>query len=211
MKKIISILMVVALAVSANAQWAVHNSNLPGGNKFLAVPAVYATNNFNITNLSSVIGPGTNLAGTVFTNKAGTRATVTAAGVGAAQPLLQDVSIQPLASGGGAWAYHYTNGVERSYATMSVTLTAQSGANAAVTFALTPLYNGVNEATETADLWTWSFTPTASTTHTVSTNVPLWRWPGAEKLRLRRITNADTDATSAVIITDVSLNQFGPP
>jgi hypothetical protein len=215
----VMVLMLVIASASAQPTWAIHNSSkvAPGGipaNRFLAVPAVYATNTLQITNLATAGSVGTNIVGTVFTNKNNSRVVVTTAGAYSPIPLLQDVSLAALQDGAGAWVQSPTNGSQlynASYATLATTMTAQSGANAPVTFVFTPLFNGVNEASEAADLWTFSFTPTASSTQTFTTNAPLWRWPGAAKLRLKRIVNGDTDATSAVIITDVSLNQFGPP
>ena len=202
--------MALLATTAVNAQtWAV-----PKVGKFLTVPAVYATNTLSITNLATGGSVGTNVVGTTYTNKAGTRVVVTSGGLYATQPLLQDVSIYPLQNGSGAWPAYTTNGLinyHMSYATLSTTMTAGSGADTAVTFVVTPIYNGVNEATEAGDLWTFSLTPVVSTTKTYSTNAPLWKWPGAQKLRLKRIVNADTDASSQVIITDVSLNQFGPP
>lgn len=203
-------LMVFALPVAAQDLWAKHNSR-----KFLAVPAVYATNVLQITNFSTAGSVGTNKSGTIYTNGSGTRVVVSAAGAGATKNLLQDVPLWTTKEGLPAWSDGTTNGesilYNRSYGTVSVTMAADSGANAAVSFVVTPLWNGVNEASEAADLWTFAFTPTASTTHTFSTNAPLHKWPGAKALRLKRIVNADTDATSTVIITDVSLNGFGPP
>lgn len=177
--------------------------------KFLTVPAVYVTNLFSITNLSTAGSSGTNVAGTVYTN--GTTRVTASTGTSTTRPLLQDVPLWSLRTGEPAYNPS-TNGVNfiQSYGTVSVTLTAGSGADSAITFVATPVYNGVNEATATGEEWTFAFTPTVSTTHTFVTNAPLHRWPGAESLRIRRIVNADTTAGGNVIITDLSLNGYVP-
>lgn len=174
---------------------------------FLRVSAVYVTNLFAITNLSSPSSLGTNIAGTTFTN--GSSRVVSTATVGQRLNLLTDVPL-PVDSFGRALIITPTNAIvpggSWSELTISTTMTAGSGANAAVSFVVVPMWDGVNEATETADTWTFAFTPTASATQNFSTNVPVYRFLGAEKLRLKRIVNADTDANGQVIVTDVTLN-----
>jgi len=211
MKKLFTIVALLAFVSLASAQqdlWPRAKSF-----KFLNVPAVYATNTLQITNLATTSSLGTNKSGTVWTNKAGIRVTSTTT-ANLYDNLLSDVPLWALGDGSPAAFVGATNAsvaVPFGYATFSTTMTAASGANAAVTFVVTPVVNGVNESTESTDQWTFSFTPTASSTQTFTTNAPLHRWPGAAKLRLRRIVNGDTDVTSIVIITDVSLNGFGPP
>lgn len=185
---------------------------------FLAVQAVYATNTVQITNLASFGSVGTNLAGTTYTNN-GSRVVVTAAGAGSGVNLLKDVSLWALSDGSPATSiFTATNGAafpagafyELGHATISVTMSGASGANAAVTFSLVPLWDGVNQANTAADFFNFSFTAVASSTRTFSTNVPMSRFVGAKKLRLVSISNADTDATSQVIVTAASLNGFVP-
>lgn len=193
---------------------------------FLNVQAAYASNALasygtGLTNLATARAAGdgtTNVTATVYSNlnarvvinsTAGT-SNVTASGVN----IFKDVPLWALRDGGNPWTPNFTNGnydlVNRSFANLGVTWTAGSGANAAVTFVVTPLYDGVNEATTAAEEWTFAFTAVASTTSTYATNVPLHRWPGAGKLRIRRITNGDADASSQVIITKLNLNGFVP-
>ena len=205
MKKLTTLILsaLILWTLPTNAQTAHQNY------RFLTVPAVYATNLFNITNTLTTSSLGTNLAGTVYTNA---NARVTAStGVSTTRNLLQDVPLWSLRDGGAAYNPS-TNGINfiQGYGTVSVTMTAGSGADSAVTFVVTPIYNEVNEATEAAEQWTFAFTPTVSTTQTFATNAPLYRWPGASALRLRRIVNADTTAGGNVIITDISLNGFVP-
>jgi hypothetical protein len=162
-----------------------------------------------------VAGNGyTNAAGTVYSN-ANTRVIVNTTSASsnttaAAQNVFKDVALWSLGGGAGAWGATNTLSLRESFATLSVTMTAASGANAACTFVFTPIYDGVNEATATTEEWTASLTPSASIKNTLVANVPLWRWPGAKYLRLRWAANADTDATSNVIITGITLNGFVP-
>jgi hypothetical protein len=91
-----------------------------------------------------------------------------------------------------------------------------SGANAAVTFTFVPIYDGKDGSEAETPLvgtgFNWSFAVTANTTAsvTVATNAPMWKWPGARKLRLLSIVNADTDASSEVWIDRCSFNGFVP-
>ena len=200
MKKILGLLALVpSLALAANFE----------SQSFLAVSAVYATNTLQITNLTASGSVGTNVLGTTYTNNA-TRIVVSAAGAGATVNLLKDVSLWARSDGSLASQLVATNiaTTEVSDANVSITMTSGSGANAAVTFVIAPVPDGAN-ASKTAN-WTFSFTPTASTTETVFTNVPLSTFSGVNKLRLLRIVNADTDASSQVIVTSVKLNGFVP-
>lgn len=189
----------------------------PQSRKFLAVQAIYSTNTANITNLNTAVSVGTNFVGTAFTNLGrlvviNTTSASTNVNASRINPL-QDVALWSLDGGAPPWSTGSTNGsitYNQSYATLTVTMTGGAGADSAIPFVFTPVFNGVNEATETANEWTVGFTPTASTRTTLSTNVPLWRWPGAAKLRLRRIVNTDTTAAGHVIIEDISLNGFPP-
>lgn len=204
MKKILLIGLGVLLAFAANAQVA------PKSYKFIPsdIANLTVTNLFQITNLTSVAAlVTTNKAGTVYTNSNGTGVTVT----GGTKALLQDAPLWALRDGRGAWSTDTNIAVSfvQSYGTIAITGTSQSGANAAVTFVFAPVYGG-KESTTASDLWTFSVTPTASSTQTFTTNAPMYLWPGAEKLKLRRIVNADTDASSAWVISDISLNGFVP-
>lgn len=198
--------MLVLPAVTALAQ-AEHRSQ-----SFLNVQAVYLTNLYNPTNLATAGTATTNIVGLTMTNF-GARVTCDGTNNARVNPF-KDVQLWAMTDGRGAWSEGSTNGTgilyNQSFASISVTWTAGSGANTAIPFVVTPLFNGRNEATSTADEWTFAFTPTASATQTLTTNVPLYRWPGAAKLRLRRAVNTDTDASSQVIVSDISLNGFVP-
>jgi len=177
---------------------------------FLAVQAVYVTNLLAITNLT-LNDYGTNIAGTSYTNSSGTL--VTASGsTGTSVSLLKDCNLW--ADREGRWWGVQTNenivNYEAPYSTanVSVKFAGGSGANAAVTFTFAPVWDGENY--DSSERWTFSYTATGATSLSRSTNVPVWRWPGAKSLKCLRIVNADTDATSHVIITDLKLNGYMP-
>lgn len=178
-------------------------SFLPSG-----ITAVYVTNTLALTNLNTAGTAGTNVAGLVYTNS-GTQVVV---GSGDYQPLLNDVNLW-IPRDGRNWTPAQTNGLIDFHvvdvpATLSMTYSSGSGANAAVTFVCVPMIDDTREVN--ANPWTFSFTAVASQTGTtVSTNAyKLWEWPGAKKIRIRRIVNADTDASSQVVITALQLNGY---
>lgn len=184
---------------------------------FLNVQAVVLTNTWNPTNLLTTGSVGTNIIGLIYTNDSArvvvSSSTSSNNAVTRKNPF-KDVELWACTDGRGAWSEGSTNGLgilyNQSFATISVTMTNGSGANTAIPFVFTPLYNGRNEATAAAEQWTATFTPTASSVQTLATNVPLYRWPGAAGLRLRWAANPDTDADGQVTILDLSLNGFKP-
>ncbi len=207
MKKVISFLVMVAAL--AQVSYAANYESL----SFMNVQAFQVTNTINVTNLSALGSVGTNVANTLYTN-GGSRVVVSAAGLGAGTTLIKDINLWARADGSPAASIvsgtNSGNTVTIGDATFSTTLTGGSGANAAVTFTIAPVWDGVNEATASGDIWEFSFTATASSTITVSTNVPLQRFPGAKKLKLLRVVNADTDASSGVMVRAASINAFVP-
>ncbi|TSA41089.1 MAG: hypothetical protein D4R57_01035 [Verrucomicrobiales bacterium] len=193
---------IAAFAIQANAVEFKKQS-------FLNVSAIYLTNTFNPTNLATAGSVGTNWVGLTYTNN-GVQFTADGTNQARANPF-KDVNLFALTTGETAYNPS-TNGVNfiQSYATITATMTAGSGADSAIAFVATPLYDGVNEATEAAEQWTFAFTPTVSSTQTFATNAPLYRWPGAAKLRIRRIVNSDTTASGNVILKELNLNGFPP-
>lgn len=178
------------------------------------ITSLLVSNTLAVTNLSTASAQTTNANGTVYTNTAGVRVILNA---NQTTKLLQDVPLWSLRDGGPAWESS-TNGVNyiQSYAQVSVSTVSGSGANAALSFVVTPIYGNSRrtgksfEATVSTEEWTFAFTPTASSSQTFTTNAPLYRWPGAKGLRLRRVINADTDASSDVWLQDISLNGYVP-
>lgn len=212
-KYMVGVLVSVALLVGlTSSQAQVPNRSYP----FLAdnVLSLTVTNTIPITNLFSTLST-TNLLNTSYTNTSGTLRVLT----NSTQNLFQDVPLWSLRGGEGAWSTGTTNGsvlYTVSYGTLAVTMQSQSGADAAITFRMRPLYGNSkfsgrpNEATSTADEWIFSLTPTASSVQTFTTNAPLYKWPGATGLRLHSVTNTDVSASGAVFLRDVSLNGFVP-
>lgn len=211
--KVIAALAVLALlfTVTAMAQ-AAHQSR-----SFLNVQAIYLTNLLNFTNTATAqvaANGSTNAAGSVYSNlNARVIVNTTSASSNTAAARMnafKDVPLWALSNGAGPWGSTNTLSLRESFATLSVTMTAGSGANTAIPFVFTPVYDGVNEATDSTEEWSTSLTPVASTTTTSVANVPLWRWPGAKALRIRRAVNADTDASANVIVTAIRLNGYVP-
>jgi hypothetical protein len=176
---------------------------------FLNVQAIYLTNTFNPTNLATAGSQGTNWVGLTYTNN-GVRFTADGTNQTRVNPF-RDVALFALTTGEPAYNPS-TNGVNfiQSYGTITATMTSGSGADSAISFVATPIYDGVNEATESAEQWTFAFTPTVSSTQTFATNAPLYRWPGASKLRIRRIVNSDTTAAGNVILKALNYNAYSP-
>ena len=181
--------------------------------------ALYVTNGIAITNILLASSQGTNVAGTVFTNLFGTRVAVNTGYTNAQGTITNAGVIVPLLGGAElpTWTLpiNVTNAQVttdiRSPFNISVKFAANSGANAAVRFTISPSWNGTDVDNSTAFDWTFAFTPTASTTFVSATNVPAWLWNGAKKIVLSRIVNADTDASSDVIVTAVDLNTPDTP
>ena len=214
MKKLFLVVGLSAVAAVAYAQAPHRSQNFltPG------IQAILVTNGIPATNIVSAKSVGTNMIGFVYTNTQNA-SVVVAAGTSDYQPIFQDASLWSDREGRG-WGVDYGNtnllGVTLPYlptsANISITMISQSGANAAVTFTFAPVSDaaGTQEATTAGDLFIFSFTPTASATDTVKTNVPLHLMQGCAKLRCVRIVNGDTDATSNVAITKMTLNGFQP-
>lgn len=92
--------------------------------------------------------------------------------------------------------------------------------NGAIGLQFRPIWDGVTANNYTADDW-WVVIPSSAGVNRpkaqLSTNAPLWRWPGAAALRLISITNnvttitgtADTVSNSTVL-TKILLNGFRP-
>lgn len=204
MKKLFIIGIVALATVVANAQTAARSY------KFLPsfVYSLCLTNTANITNQASPGITSTNYTGVSYTNNLGQYIKLT----NSTTRLLQDVPLWSLRDGSGAWNAGVTNNLlnyVQSYATLAVTWYGGSGQNSACQIQFAPIY-GDKEDTTSGNYWTVGLTPTASTYQTVTTNVPLWRWPGATALRCKFIASTDADASSLLSILDLSLNGYVP-
>lgn len=201
MKKIISLVIGLALTLSASAQNHSVQSFFAGG-----ISSVTASNVLQVTNLSYASSLGSNVVGLVYTN-AGTRVVAAA---GDFKNLLRDVTLWTDREGR-AWKTNAAEVAFETTASLCIKTIAGSGANAAVTLVFSPVMNdSIGEGTVSTEWFTASITPTASATQVWRVSIPLYKWPGAKKLRLQYINNADTDASSNVQITHLSLNGFIP-
>jgi hypothetical protein len=176
--------------------------------------SIGVTNLVAVTNLFTANARTTNMLNTVVTNSSGTRRVLTNSTVN----LLQDVPLWSLRDGSMPMLATNT-GVAMprpTYVTLSATTTAGAGAVGVLSLLITPIYGNNritgrgNEVTPTGEEWAVSFLPTASTLTTLTTNVPIYRWPGASGLRLRRMVNTATAADSEVHVIDLSVNGYVP-
>lgn len=172
------------------------------------IGSLVVTNTRGITNLSSVGVTGTNVYGIIYTNKSGTAVTVSAttqskALVGSA-PLWPVMLLDTPVIATAPW----TNAQSR--AQLVVSLIGGSGANTAQSWVFVPLWRdddgNLIESNQAGDVWAVSITPNTTTVVNYAVTVPLYRWPGAYALRLKSITNGDTDASSDVIIRSAVVN-----
>lgn len=185
---------------------------------FLNVKSLHVSNGLSISNLVMWAGQ-TNILGVRYTNNAGTGVSVAAAGN--TVKLLRDVALWSDREGrvpitqASVGQTVYTNFLTISPFTVSGRIAGASGANAAVTFVLTPYWNDTPDdgATFVATTHDFSFavTAVASSTVTFATNiVAAVNWAGAKGVRVRSIVNADTDASSGIYVHELNLNGFRP-
>jgi hypothetical protein len=213
-RKILAIatLAIVSLGLTAEAQ------NWQGRNFLAPVTSITVSNTLGYTNLlSNASAPGTgftttNIVGLPYTNLIGTQVIV--AGTNFDQ-FTTDVPLWYNRNGDLPVTFPgYTNGtvdVPIGAASITIHLTGGgSGANSAVNFVFAPVCDGLNETTISGDRFTVGVTAVTTSAVTVTTNVPVWKWPGCKSLRLRTITNTDTDATSSVTVGSVTLEGFVP-
>ena len=201
MKKLITSFALLACLVSGAAENRCYD--------LIAVPAICVSNGLaawgaGATNFSSV-GIYTNLQGTIFTNRSGALEVV-AASESSTINLLNTVPM-PLVTDG----LRFTNSLDNVViGSVFCRLYGGSGANAAVTVVLRPVYSdspiGV-ESTAATEQVVVAFTATGATV--LADAMPVvapFTWRGAKWLRCHSIVNADADATSQVWITDLSFN-----
>lgn len=215
------ILAIVTLAIGLQAQAQVFTSQ-----SFLNCRSLEVTNTIGVTNLLAVLAPRTtNMLATIFTNLNGTKINSTAANGGDTLNLLKTVRLW---TDRNAMPYVpiYTNQPAGAAempgsrnANIYIRLIGGSGANSAVLFSFYPVPSdggpgdsdgfGV-ESTAAADLIVVSVT--ANTTNQVSSINPLdmRRLAGCKGLKLVSIANADTDASSQVVVLECTLNGFIP-
>lgn len=217
MKKLIFLSMLVAS--SAMGQQFKYQS-------FLNESALTITNTIQATNLASIGATTTNVVGLIITNFQGTRVIAAA---GDTHNAFLDVQLWGERNSGTPPFYFATgtNVLQNwipSPQSVYVKLVGQSGANSAVTFVIYPIVEdisltvggtnsiiaGIKEINAAANTWTFAVTANTTTPVTLITNVPANLFIGAKGLRMNRIVNGDTDATSNVTIQDCALVGFMP-
>jgi hypothetical protein len=209
--------LLAAFAIPVQAQ-RVHTSDRPGAGSFFGpnVASLIVSNLVSITNytIPGVLG-GTNMTGTTYTNKAGSRV-VTTATVGTNTALLSRVGLWSRSDGSPAFSPGSTNywavaNMGLGDGNISVTTQSGSGANTALLLVFAPVWDGVNVDTSGSFDFVWSTgNLTASSTQTLHTNLPMARWTGAKALACKSITYADTDASSQVAVRALNINGFVP-
>ncbi len=206
---VLAFLLPLSVLAQSGTLWPRHTSQ-----SLINAQSVYVTNTIGLTNLVFA-GAGTNVAGTAYTNQAGTLV-VTTGSSGTKFNLLGSANLWSLVDG--TPAYGSTNGVTGvsfgvtpGYANVSVSLVAGSGANTACTFILSPSWDGVNVDTTGAADFQFAVTTTGATAINMATNAPLAKWIGARRVFVKSITHPDADASSQVVIKSLKLNGFAPP
>lgn len=212
MKKVLSIFLFTLLSfVEVEAQQH-HELN------FLAsCTSIVVSNTLSWTNLQTVnLATTTNIVGLIYTNLLGNQVVITNTTVGDTTQLATDVPLWSDRNGNVPVMFPgYTNGTfDVPLSAMNVNIhLARCGSGVSTTailFIFSPLWDGVHESTASGDTWAVGVTPAASSTVCISTNVPIWKWPGAKTLRLRSITSTRGAASGDVAVDSVTLNGFVP-
>lgn len=223
MKKLLSILALVAATCTLNAQ--VHRSQ-----NILAVRAVATgTNGFGLTNLTAVVTNAGMVYSTnvVYTNLSGqvVRSAGAAGGTNSINTasLFADALLPVNRDGNPLWGTAYVplgpTNVTYTGLTLFIELSSPNGSNAPIGLVFCPIWDGSRTdggTTPTATTDDWSIViPGGVGKTTFATNVPSWKWTGAESMRLRYITNqfilaGDAGLTNSAYITRLSVNGFVP-
>lgn len=185
---------------------------------FLNVRSVAVTNTSSVSNLSAGLTYNvswTNGLLTFYTNNAGTRlGTTNASGSTAGQSfnILKDVALWTDRNGAPPIAPITLIGSTNTMTSASIYVraVANSGTVGTLTFTLRPVYDGDYMETGTTKDFTFTYTPVASTVVALATNVPVYLWAGAKKLRCLSIVNSSANASADVNILNFSLNGFVP-
>lgn len=194
------------------------------------------TNLANITTNAGMILSSTNLG---YTNLAGTyihpglSAVIAAMGTTnsyTVPALFKDVSLYPDRNGVPPFYYNWegntagagvqTNWTFFSANTLFIEYVNPWVTNGAIGLQFRPIWDGETANNYTADDW-WVVIPSSLGVQRpkahLATNAPVWRWPGAEKLRLVNITNNVTTitaeantVTNSTFLTKIRLLGFRP-
>lgn len=211
------IAVIIAVALPAPAQQGLYPrfksvDFLGASVKSLVVSNLISATNYTIP---GVLG-GTNVTGVTYTNKYNVRI-VTSATSGTNTPLFTTVRLWSRADGSpligqfGSTNYWATSSQAAGDVNVSVSGIASAGADTAMTFILAPAWDGTNIDNTGSFDFTFAYTPTASTTFNIHTNLPMGKWNGAGGFAVKSVTFADTTAGATVALTALRLNGFGPP
>ena len=194
----------------------------------LAVSALATgTNLFGITNLVGVVTNAGMFHATnvVFTNLAGrvTRSNGTTTNAVSMAQLFKDFTLWQNREGGPAYTYGPFSGNPTinqtnypvGYQTLFIRIASPQGSNAPIGINFAPLWDGENMPTRTADDWSVIVPGSEGAVITLATNIPNWKWPGAELVRVRTITNefikgGDAAITNSPYITQLRVVGFRP-
>lgn len=197
-------------------------------------PEIYSitvSNTYSFTNLDSFqptgTGQGTNILGNLWTNvlmaagtNLGQRMLVAAANAGTGTNL--DLATYNVFQDAPLWVNRTADPVQSItaglagvtnypvYHSIMIRLAGKSGANAAVNFIFSAVPDGTNETTAAGNTFTVGVTANTTSPVCIYTNLPAYQFSTAKKIRLRSVTNTDTDATSDVQVYQVSLIGFQP-
>lgn len=197
MKKFISTILVATCALVANAQNFTSQSFIANDITWLTV----SNNVFGVTNLYSFVSRGTNAQGLSYTNAAGSRVII-GPGTNDYKNLLTD-QVALWADSLGRWyaptivSNQQIEPYSQSPCSVTIRLVGKgSGAGNSICFNFVPVYDGTrtNESNQAAELWAVAVSANGTTPVVISTNVPLWKWPGSKGLRLREIYDSDTSS-----------------
>lgn len=198
----------VGVGLTANAQ------NFRSLNFLAPVSSITVSNTMSFTNLlsSGVTGVTTNINGLIYTNLLGNQvivATNDQTQLATDIPLWSDrngnpIFVQPGQTNG------VVNGPVSGYSLAVHVKSAGTASTNLINITITPVVDGVNEDTTSADYWTVGVLPNGTTGVEIVTNVPIWKWPGVKALRLRSVTQTNVTASSQATIDNISLNGFVP-
>lgn len=216
-KKPFALLALVLVAFGAHAQ------NF-SSQSFLNVRSLFlSTNTYGITNLSAVVTNAgmTHSVNVAYTNLSGS--VVRSAGT-SSFPLFRDIQLwvardgrPPLTiipgGGEGTPASSATN-TTLSYANLYIELSSINGSNAPIGINIAPVWDGERTPTRTTEDFSFVIPGGVGYT-TFTTNLPIWKWPGAASLRVRNITNqwiigGDTALTNGASIHRMTVNGWRP-
>lgn len=184
--------------------------------------ASFATGTNSVFGFTNLLSPqttaaytGTNQDGTMFTNLAGN--IVVSGNSNNTLNIFKDIDLWALRNGD--WPVMWnTNNQQAEYLNNAIGFarlvvrgvsTNAAGTGPAV-FRFVPLWDGTNESTLAADVWSVSFVPNGVTPFCLTTNFPMQRFVGARKLRLREEYDTSASNQGQSWITELGVSVWIP-